>query len=192
MVFFSNKNRRGSESVQDDYSLWQNLKNGSADSLKSLHYRYYNELYQYGLRITNNPAMAKEAIQDLFVYIWEKHSTLNTVKSIKPYIFKSFRNRLIKKRASKILYIDNLDNLEKTFFDFSIEDFIIGNENDKELKERVKNLLNKLSKNQKEVILLKFYHNLTYREIAELLNIEYQSVRNSVSRAFKILRKHIE
>ncbi len=192
MTLFSDKYRRNRESVSDDYSLWQNLKNGSADSLKILHYKYYNELYQYGLRISNNSAITKETIQDLFVYIWEKQSSLSNVKNIKAYIFKSFRNRLIKNETNKISYSNNFDNLEKSFYDFSKEDLIIDNENDKEVKERVKNSINKLSKNQKEIILLKFYHNLSYHEIAELLNIEYQSVRNCVSRAFKVLRKNIE
>ena len=192
MRFFPDKKKKNSELFQDDYSLWQFLKYGNPNSLKELYFRYYNELYQYGLRITNNPSITKEAIQDLFVYIWEKHATLNDVRCVKSYLFRSFRNSLLKQDTTKLSFIEDYELVEKSFCDVSKEGLIMNNENNEELKTRVQKSLNKLSKNQKEIILLKFFHKLSYFEIAELLDIEYQSVRNSISRAFKVLRKHIE
>ena len=150
MHFFPDKKNKNTESVQDDHYLWQCLKYGNSDSLKELYFRYYNELFQYGLKITNNPSNTKEAIQDLFVYIWEKHTTLNDVRCVKSYLFRSFRNRLIKQDTLKLSFIENYESVDKSFCGFSKEDLIINDENNEELKKRVQNSLNKLSKNQKE------------------------------------------
>lgn len=176
----------------DDVSLWKNFISGDTEALKELHYRFYSELFHYGLSINSNTLLVKEAIQDLFVYLWEKHCSLNNVQNIKSYLFRSFRNRLINISKNKLPTIEELDLVEKTYHEHSFEDLLVKNETDLEQKQKVQQLLNSLSDNQREIVFLKFYNNLSYHEIADILDMEYQSVRNSIYRAFKALRKKLE
>ena len=74
---------------------------------------------------------------------------------------------------------------------FSHEDFLISveieNENQKALNEAVKMLTN----HQREGLSLKFEHNHSYTEIAEIMGVSTQSARTIIYRALKDLRKCI-
>ncbi len=49
--------------------------------------------------------------------------------------------------------------------------------------------MDKLSARQREIIYLRFYHNMSYEEISDVMQINYQVCRNLLSQAIKSLRK---
>jgi RNA polymerase sigma-70 factor (ECF subfamily) len=49
--------------------------------------------------------------------------------------------------------------------------------------------IDQLSNRQKEIIYLKFYQNLSYEEVSEIMNINYQVARNLLHQAIKAMRK---
>ena len=57
------------------------------------------------------------------------------------------------------------------------------------MKRKVADAMQSLSSRQREIVYLKFYENLEYQEIADLLTLNYQSVVNHVHRAIVKLRK---
>ena len=66
---------------------------------------------------------------------------------------------------------------------------IIAEEKDFELKERLQRAYLQLSPYQKEVLNLRFYEDFSYEEIAKILSINEQSVRNLIQRAILKLRE---
>ena len=66
--------------------LWQKIKEGDKNAFNQLFKCYYTDLKAYGIKIAGQEAFAKEAIQLLFVKIWEKRATLKEVTSIKSYL----------------------------------------------------------------------------------------------------------
>ena len=65
---------------------------------------------------------------------------------------------------------------------------MIAQEMSEEQSIRLKSAWGKLTDKQKEILYLRFYQGLEYEQIAEVLDIKYQSLRNAVSRAIKSLR----
>lgn len=74
----------------------------------------------------------------------------------------------------------------------SIESTIIQRESNEQLHKQLTHVFQKLSSRQKEIIYLKFYNDLSYDEIAQLLDLEKKAVYNAVSKAMVVLRKGIK
>ena len=85
-----------------------------------------------------------------------------------------------------------MDNQDKTMFEFSSEELKIKQEFTAIRLALLTKLLNALSLREKEVVYLKYYSGLKTTEIAEVMEISYQSVLNTLQKAFVKLRKNIE
>ena len=71
---------------------------------------------------------------------------------------------------------------------FSIDEIIIMQEVEDFQKMALIEMLNKLPNRQREVLVHKYYNNLTIKEISEVMDISYQGVVNAVYKAIKVLR----
>ncbi len=59
--------------------------------------RNYAALHHYGTRFTSDRDLIKDCLQDLFLEIWERRHSLSHIEAIKPYLFQSLRNNLIRR-----------------------------------------------------------------------------------------------
>ncbi|MDW7691348.1 sigma-70 family RNA polymerase sigma factor [Flammeovirgaceae bacterium SG7u.111] len=181
--------------MDDENVIWGKFKEGSSDAFYSLYDLYYQPLFYYGMRISGNKDLTRDAIHDLFLELWESRTRIKNVQSIKPYLLKSLRNIII-----DILNKDKktLNVFEDAFFEkntietiLSQEDVIIQEYDSSINVEQLNKAFNILSSRQKEIIYLRFYSNLNYKEIAEITNLKYQSVRNLVSKALLKLKESL-
>lgn len=81
--------------LQDDQHLWDDFRNGCENSYALIYQSHFYSLYSYGLKICGEREVVKDCIQDLFVYIWRNREKLTTTNSIKYYLYKSLKRRLI-------------------------------------------------------------------------------------------------
>jgi len=170
--------------------LWRKLKNGDKNAFSQLFKLYYTDLKAYGIKIAGQEAYAKEAIQLLFIKIWEKRNTLNEVTSVKSYLLSAYRRTLI-----DLLQAEKKQHLLKEntpSFTIAPSELKIFQQDKKAQAIRLTALLNQLPAKQKEIIYLRFYNQLSYLEIAEIIDLNYQSVRNYSVKAIKFLRKNWE
>ncbi|PWJ43142.1 RNA polymerase sigma factor [Sediminitomix flava] len=174
-----------------DSTLWQELKEGNAKAFKEIFDTHVKLLYKYGYKFCQDPDLVDDCIQDIFMRIWEKRSTLGTTDNIKFYLMVTLKRAIYQKILQKKKLPTSTDGDEKYenfSLSFSIEEDIIKNETDAFNKERLLETLNTLPKRQKEVIYLRFYMGLSYEETAELMELNYQSVRNLQSTALKNMK----
>ena len=80
---------------------------------------------------------------------------------------------------------------EDDYFEFSHEMFLINRYEDEQRLKKIANAINQLPARQKEIIYLKIYKGLSYEEISEIMEINYQVVRNLLCQALKTFRKLI-
>lgn len=177
-----------------DNELWDELKSGNPDALRALFYEYYNSMYSYGSRLSNDNELIIDTIQDVFAYLWEYRKKHNNVIHIKAYIFKIFRNRIFKKKTKdKFLQKYSQDYYESMInFDISQEDIIIKEEDQKQKLKIINELFKELTVRQREILFLKFYCDMTNTEISHSLSIEIQSVSNLLNRTFTAFRKKLK
>ncbi len=174
-------------------SIWHLFVEGDVKAFSTLFKTYYSQLHNYGLKISGNPSLTEDCLQSFFVYLYDNRKNLGTITHIKSYLFVSFRRALLKhlKKERKFTSYDEVFE-NPNVFEFSPEELMVEQEFTKIRVHALTELLNNLSARERESIYLKYYSNLATTEISEVMNISYQSVLNTLQKAFTKLRTHIE
>ena len=172
-----------------DQQLWQQLLNGSSSALSEIYQQNARPLAAYGYKLTQNPDIVNDAIQDIFIHLWQKKAQLPQVQNIKAYLLKSLRNRILRILESRNLH-GNREQGQPAIQD-SYENRLILEELEEETLRRLHLSIENLPIRQKEVINLRYYQNLNNEEIAEVLGINYQSVSNLLYKGIKTLKKQV-
>lgn len=87
------------DTEEDSLHLWKRFNEGDRDAYQKLYRQYLPALYNYGCKIIYSPSLVTDCMQDMFIDLWKYRQRLMTVKSVKHYLFRCLRNRLIKEIA---------------------------------------------------------------------------------------------
>lgn len=172
-----------------DQVQWEALRNGDTGAFSILYERYSKMLLAYGRKVHNDRQLVADAVQELFTYLWNRRSYIGDTPSVKFYLIKALRSVIIKElnktsRNNQLMVEPDLDSHRSREFE------IIHNEEEEATKLKMKLALGGLSKREQEILYLKYFAGATNEEIAELLDINYQSVKNTSFAAIKKLRKY--
>lgn len=173
----------------DDFMLWTKLKQGNHQALKQIYDFNVNSLGNYALKFTSDSALIEDTIHDIFVQIWQKRESIGNTDSIIKYLCVALRRELIRRvnKGQNIVGYDHIESKE-TDFTLSVEDLLIDQESLESNKSKLNQALQSLSNRQREAIYLKYYEEMDYEQICEVMNINYQSVRNLISKGILELR----
>jgi RNA polymerase sigma factor (sigma-70 family) len=174
-----------------DKKIWNNLRNGDQKALEEIYRTYFSELYNYGKKLSRDENNVEDCIQELFVELWNRREKLSETNAIKPYLFVSLKRKIF--HSIKKLRKSTETELEERYFDaeLAIDEILIAKETTTEQKNNLKSAFDELSDRQKEILYLKYYAEMDYDEITEIMDMNYQSARNLVSRAIQKLAKHM-
>lgn len=171
--------------IPNETELWNKIRSGHKFALEELYNTYAQVLYNYGNRLFHNPYLIEDAIHDVFVDLWRLHKNLGEVKSVRLYLFASLRRRVVKQiQRSPLINYEYAGIPEVP----SRENVLIENEIQDEQIRRLQANLAHLSPRQYEAIMLRYFDNLSYAEIAKVLEVNEQSVRNLIQRGLEQLR----
>lgn len=176
----------------NDQQLWQSLKDGREDALERIYREHVDALLRYGRQFSTDVNLVQDCIHDLFVELWRNRSGLGDNDNIRPYLLVALRRKVIR-RIKKLQKTQNeWDNKEVEFLAIpAIDASIIDREISEANSTALKKAMTQLSKRQREALYLKYFEEMSYEEICEALEINYQSVRNLVSAGLKALRKYM-
>ena len=182
------------ERLEKEQQVWLRLRKGDAKALEILFRNYYTLLYDYGVKLATEEELVKDAIQEVFSYIWEKRKNLSAVDSVKAYLLVSLRHLLLntlgKRRRQRAAHQEfTMDQIADAF---SLEDLVIFAEQEASEQKRLRSAFRKIPARMREALYLKTYDGLTYKEIAEIMNVRPQVVGNYVSEAFHRLKSMLE
>jgi len=170
-----------------DSLIWKQISQGDAQAFHSLYHTYFDDLYLFGQKLCANNDLVQDTLQKLFLYIWDTRSTMVAPKHTKAYLFRSFRNNLVReiKREQQIsgLAIDQLP--------VDIPDAVPSEEHTEE-HARLQAALSQLPAREREVLHLRFYQGIGNKEVSDIMGISYQSVSNLLQRAIKHLKTLIQ
>ncbi|MBL0743039.1 RNA polymerase sigma factor [Chryseolinea lacunae] len=175
----------------EDESLWLKIKSGDRESLEMLYRKLFGMLYRYGTKFTSSK-LVKDAIHDMFLDIWNYREKLQPTTSVRYYLFTTLKRRIVlnnqnHRRFSTFNYKSDWISVAA---DSSHEEIIIESECDDARTRKLRKYMQDLPPRQYEALLMKFYNKLSYREIADKLDVNEQSARNLVQRGLELLRKY--
>jgi RNA polymerase sigma factor (sigma-70 family) len=180
--------RRMSTTISESSFLWQKFCGGDKEALGRLAEENYLALYHYGTKFTTDKDQIKDCLQDLFLDLWEKRSVLTEVVAVKPYLFQALRNNLIRKVRRQTVFSELNDDQHST--DFTPESAWILSETDQLMLHRLTQSIELLPKRQREALYLRYYENLSYEEIGEVMGLQRQAVANYLQYGIQKLREY--
>ena len=178
----------GGDIIQNPKVLIQKAKNGDHEAFGCLYELYFVPIFRYIYFRVKSKADAEDLTQEVFLKAYRAIENFeDRNKSPLAYFFTIARNQVIDYwRQKKTLEIKEQEALAETPDKNSSPAEAAAR---KEIGEIVKQSLQDLTKDQQEVIILKFINERTNREIADLLNKSEEAVRQLQCRALKVLRQ---
>lgn len=176
--------------IKSDTITWDTFRKGDRIAFETIVRSHSRLLFSYGTRFTRDRELIKECIQDLFVSLWERRAHLNNTDHIKNYLFKAFRINLIKlvNSDSQFVSVHDLPLFEITL---NKEAQMITEEYHLDIKIKLESTLKKLSVRQYEVIYLRYYEGLSFKDISEIMNISAKGTYKLLGRAIAVMRKNL-
>jgi RNA polymerase sigma factor (sigma-70 family) len=176
--------------TQDDLTLWSDLRKGDEKAFSILFKKHYSQLVRYGNSFIPFPEKVQDCVQDVFTDIWIYRNKLNESVVVKAYLLSCVRKRItrLQERDHIFRLSTSVDSI-KFLFDFSIEHHLISDEITATKISHLNRLINDLPSRQKEALYLRYNQNLSVEQIANTLDVNYQSANNLLHRALLCLRK---
>jgi RNA polymerase sigma-70 factor (ECF subfamily) len=162
-------------SQRSDEELMTAFKGGEGPAFRELFDRYKNPIYGFVRRRVGDPARAEEITQDIFMALVERRNGYEVRSSFRTYLYRIAMNRVASEHRKK-----------SEMPDPTCEAVAGG---DPSVVQQVREALNQLDPEQREVVMLREYQGLSYQEIAQVLNLPAGTVRSRLFRAKLALKE---
>lgn len=175
------------DNVLDDLQLLEKIKQGDSIAFRMLFDRYWEGLYLFAWKRLKSRQDAEDVVQHVFMKIWEHRSTRNVQLSLQAYLYRSVYYEVIAALKNIAAGSEELSVVtEQTLPVFSnvLEKLTVD-----ELNEIISKAINELPARMQLIFKLSREEDYSIKEIAELLQLSEQTVKNQLTLALARLRK---
>ena len=169
-------------------TLLASFQAGNMAAFSQLYNLHINVLFNYGLKLTIDKELLKDCIHDIFVKLYTKRDELGTIDNLRSYLFISLKNKLCDELRRRMYMSDTAIEEVSISTPTDVEDDYMEEEQRKNEFSLVRRLLDQLSPRQREALTLYYIEEKKYEDICEIMNMNYQSVRNLMHRGLTKLR----
>jgi RNA polymerase sigma factor (sigma-70 family) len=169
--------------------VWDEFRAGNESAFIQIYQDYFDKLYEYGMRIVRNEDLVKDAIQEMFIDLRKNRSHLGNTSSIKFYLFKCIKRKIIKEEGKWNGTLENLDHFHYFQFEYSHEQHLIDQQIEVEKQKKLNVAIQNLSPRKREIIYYFYHEGLSYLQIQELMGFDnIKSARNLIYKALNLLK----
>jgi RNA polymerase sigma-70 factor (ECF subfamily) len=174
---------------QTDAAIVARLHEGDESAFDALFREYFARLTDFAAATVGDSAIAEELAADVFVSLWRRRTTWEPRGSIAAYLYKAVRNlarNYVRDRtAEHARYLAAAAEMESTIEAVSIDQLA-----DREARlAAVWRAVDQLPETRRAVVHLRWRANMSFEEIAVLLNTSPAAVKMQLSRALKTVRE---
>ncbi len=179
-------------SSEEHTALWDRFRAGNQEAFSSIYELFAPDLYRYGYNLIRDKPLIEDALQDLFLNLYNQKSRLGPTTNIRFYLYRAFRNRLIdliqnSRKYNREVELENNQSfvLETGEYEWMEEEFVDWQ------KALMMKELNNLPKRQREILYLVYIQGMSYEETAKIMEITPKTVLNGVKVALSTLQKYV-
>lgn len=163
---------------------------GNEKAFSKMFFHYLPVLKSFAFKFTKSEHATEEIIQDAFVRIWLSRDKLDQVQNLKAYLYKYVSNECLSYLRKKL-------NEEKLIANFTVHHPQDSNQTNEqiqlnEIKRIVASSVNKLPPKRREIYQLSRNEGKSIAEIAAILSISQNTVKNALATALKYIRLELE
>lgn len=165
-----------------DEQLIEMLAEGEYEAFTEIYNRHAERLFQFAWNILKDKEECRDAVQEIFVWLWEKRADL-VINDLKSYLLAAVKYKLIRsiKRSKRL---DEILNKQNTPSVTTIENTVEL----EELKKIIRHFTEGLPKRSRQVFELSREEHLSNKEIAAQMNIKEKTVENHMTIVLNKLR----
>lgn len=149
------------------------------------------KLYRYASGLLKDAHEAEDIVQDIFIKLWNMRSRMNEIKNLDAFTFRMTRNLCLDRlKARKIRFFNHSSDAGIPEPEFSG----LNPESQLELQDtvnKIRMIINTLPEQQKSIIHLRDIEGYSYEEISDIMNMEINAVRVTLSRARRTVRESL-
>lgn len=176
---------------EDDHiALIKALKSGNATAFEQVYDLYKRPLFATALRYLKDQKLAEDALQEVFVKLWQNRKTIDEQQSLRSFLFVCLKNHVLNVIRTEQTRIKAalLANQGKKHFSRRTESDIALND----LRTYLDISLRTLPARKKRIVQLSLIEGYSNQEIAATLQISENTVRSQLSQAKKVIRRFLE
>ncbi len=163
------------------YDLFYAEKAMARKAFDELYSRYSSKIYVYCRKVLNNDELAQDIFQETFTRFYESANVKRNMTNVGGYLIRIARNLCINEKIRKYNDKIPLDDLQLPVYDRTFEK--------QQVAELLQTGLDALPEKYREVLVLKEFLDLSYKEIADVLKTTLPVVRIRIYRAKNKLRE---
>lgn len=180
------------ELLSTDEALAREVQNGNAEAFTTLFNRYEEKMLRYGRRFLYTYEDLEDAVQEVFIKTYQNIKSFNTNKKFSTWVYRIAHNtfiNVIKKKGREQVSFFDFDTLVNLPIkdDSTLESRLVQKEDSKELMTAIK----KMPIKYQEPLILFYFEELEYKEIADVLEIPISTVGVRIARGRSMIKKMI-
>lgn len=183
-------NKTLSISGQTDDELLILLQKGNERAFTAIYERYHKLLYVLAYKYLKDNDTAKDAVQQIFLKLWESRSLFSIHINLRNYLYTMLKNHLLNEIRNNYAALEKNYELAQETIEYENE--ILSKLEEKEMTEQLYRAIDGLPEQKKAVCLYKLKDSLSNQEIAEKMQISIPTVKTHYSQAIKLLREHFD
>lgn len=177
----------------NDEQIIERVLDGDAGAFEVLILKYQSQIFYAAMNIVKDREFAEDITQDAFLKAYEKLDNLQDKTHFYPWLKRIAVNQALNhyERGKRMVDVEDEDN-ESNYFDRLTtgecpEDFILKDE----LRKYVKFFVDALPDRLRSVVILREVEDMSYEEIADILNIPLGTVRSRLFNARQIIKERL-
>jgi RNA polymerase sigma-70 factor (ECF subfamily) len=167
--------------------LVQRLRKGEAGAYQKIVDQWQNRVFNFALRYSNDQYFASEVVQKTFIQVFEKIDQLKDPAKLKSWLYKIASNNCCNEGRLKAKA--NYSQLEELNLQTLDLDTPAKRIEKAELQTVVEEVLQQIPQEQRQVIIMKEYEDLKFREIAEILGESENTIKSRMYYGLDAMRK---
>ena len=171
---------------EEDKELYEKFLDGNNDAFGILMNKHKNNLIYFIFKYVKNEDISEDIYQEVILYILSKKEVYDFKYSFKTFIYTIAKSRALnylKKEKKQINYENNFENIAVE--ENLLEDIVFS----KERQEKIKKVISKMNEDYQIVIYLAIIEDLSYKEVAKIMDKSESKIKNLLHRARIKLRK---
>lgn len=174
----------------NDDQLLKGVVEGNEDAFVALYEKYWKKLYNYGYSKLGKREIVEGFVQEIFIDLWMKRSTIDIHTSVSSYLFTALKYKVLNYHKAhsireKYVVTQKLKGETKVS---EVEEEVLF----KDLKSQIHQVIVNFPSQRKKAYELRFNEELSYIEIADTMAISVSTVEKHIIKSLKIIRDRLK
>ena len=163
----------------------QRCQAGDQEAFRSVVESYQNVLFGTAYLMTGSRTVAEDQVQEAFISAWKGIGSFRPGHPLKPWLVRILVNKVLSYKRANSIAVSTLNP-------DIITDPVDDPTEDIELKDQLQRFLPRLSEEQRQVVLLRYFAELSIAETSAALRRRQGTVKSQAHRALELLKNLIE